>query len=503
MSGPLLTIVVPTVDGREHWLERCLASYFATTPEDTQILVYRNRATCGIAWNEGIAEAAGAYVHLTADDIEAHPGWWKPAISATDLGWLPAPRILNGDGSLQSCGDADEQPDGTECEIARIPFASRAQLAQIGPMLDIHYYCVPSDHRALTRDGFKHHWEMVEGEMILAFDHLTHEVRWEPLLDINVFPYDGEMLSLDRKGDRFEFTPEHKWPTITSKGVRELRPVRKGLRVPVRGEFDGTESILSPRHAALLGWLVGDGHVTKRDGYMWISQSPTKYLDEIVQLVGREPQSKPLPNGVRIVNLRPEDRAALSDYYTGDKSVLPAIAARLSREAAAAMLDAIVKAEGSNTTAGGTVIAQSCRNWPVREAVQILSILCGSNTSLGPQLDVWGKAKDMYLKTAKTLSVTTKALGSFHYSGEVWCPSTPSRTWWVEHDGACLPTGNTDNWFSHRGRACGYPSIVVRDYLFTHHLVGEGRIDTLVADGERFFKARGPRIPLSSERQRA
>lgn len=199
MSGPLLTIVVPTVDGREQWLERCLASYFATTPDDTQILVYRNRATCGIAWNEGIAEAIGAYVHLTADDIEAHPGWWKPAISATDLGWLPAPRILNGDGSLQSCGDADEQPDGTECEIARIPFASRAQLACIGPMAEWQYY---------GDNWFSHRGRACGYPSIVVRDYLfTHHLAGEGRID--TLAADGERF-FKARGKRIPLSSERR-----------------------------------------------------------------------------------------------------------------------------------------------------------------------------------------------------------------------------------------------------------------------------------------------------
>jgi hypothetical protein len=250
----------------------------------------------------------------------------------------------------------------------------------------------------------------------------------------------------------------------------------------VRGWFEGTDSILPPRLAAILGWVVGDGHIRK-DGAMWVSQSPRKHLREVMALLGRETSGGKNANGVHMVYVRPTDRDAIASVYSGKKS-LPQIAARLSREAAAAMLDALVKAEGSATAAGGTVVSQSAKNWPVREAVQILALLTGSNTSIG--VNDGKRAKDMFLKSSATLHI--REITSVSHEGYVWCPTTPSGTWFVEHDGACLPTGNTDNIVGDKARALGWPTVVNRAYLFTHHLEGLGRLDArLASDGRRYL----------------
>lgn len=138
----MISIVIPTITGREHWLERCLTSYQRTiSPFYAEFIVITDRPACGIAWNEGIAQAKGGYIHLTADDIEpAGPNWWPTAIKSAERGELPAARILHSDGTLQSCGtDDQEHPDGEEAFVARIPFATAAQFAKIGPMMDEHY----------------------------------------------------------------------------------------------------------------------------------------------------------------------------------------------------------------------------------------------------------------------------------------------------------------------------------------------------------------------------
>lgn len=69
----MISVVIPTVAGREHSLERCLAAYRATA--DVELIVLADRQTCGVAWQEGIEQATGDYLHLSADDLEPHPGW--------------------------------------------------------------------------------------------------------------------------------------------------------------------------------------------------------------------------------------------------------------------------------------------------------------------------------------------------------------------------------------------------------------------------------------------
>lgn len=129
---PLISIVCPTIEGREEWLERCRLAYCETTP-DAEFLIVHNAPTCNQGWNIGIPQARGEYIHLTADDIEPHRDWWVFAVEWVERGYLPAPRIVNPDGTLQSCGDGDwEQETGSHTELTRVPFFSRQQMESAG-----------------------------------------------------------------------------------------------------------------------------------------------------------------------------------------------------------------------------------------------------------------------------------------------------------------------------------------------------------------------------------
>ena len=53
-TARVISIIIPTIDGRERSFSRCMAAYADTTPVPAQYLCFDNRPTCGIAWNEGI-----------------------------------------------------------------------------------------------------------------------------------------------------------------------------------------------------------------------------------------------------------------------------------------------------------------------------------------------------------------------------------------------------------------------------------------------------------------
>ena len=143
----MITIVVPTIKGRERFLGECLASYAAHT-KDYEIHVIADRPTCGRAWLDGADKAEGDYIHFSADDLQPLQGWYLEAIRTADAGYLPAPRILNGDGTLQTCGGQDgfrELPTGWRTDFSRIPFLSREQWEQARPLVEgflsgAHYY---------------------------------------------------------------------------------------------------------------------------------------------------------------------------------------------------------------------------------------------------------------------------------------------------------------------------------------------------------------------------
>lgn len=170
----MITVIVPTISSRSHWLDRCKVSYAAHTT-DYELIVVPDQPDCGTAWLLGVEKAQGDYIHFSADDLEAHQGWWQAAVETVKEGALPAPLIYYPDGTVQSSGGSWEQtePDGKRTDFTRIPFVSRRQWEQLGPLITPfleygpHYYTdnifswAGAKHWVLTRNchGYKftHH----------------------------------------------------------------------------------------------------------------------------------------------------------------------------------------------------------------------------------------------------------------------------------------------------------------------------------------------------------
>lgn len=102
----ILSIVMPTIDGRQDELVRTVAMYERLTPreygnqrERLQIewIVETGHNNCGAAWNAGVNKATGDIVHMGADDIEPENiAWFHAAMTAIDRGNVPLGLVREG-----------------------------------------------------------------------------------------------------------------------------------------------------------------------------------------------------------------------------------------------------------------------------------------------------------------------------------------------------------------------------------------------------------------------
>lgn len=189
MTAARIAVVIPTITGREDHYERCVRAYQNTTAGevDIQLITVLDQPTCADGWNIGAGLARAPYLHFAADDLEPHPGWWVPAIEAVDEGLMPAPRIVNADGTLDYCGEHGvELPDWRMVQMSVIPFFTAEQWNRIGPCLPIHYFsdnylswrAAKAGHPTVVRRGyaFTHHWAQVgRGAGMSVDERMRHD----------------------------------------------------------------------------------------------------------------------------------------------------------------------------------------------------------------------------------------------------------------------------------------------------------------------------------------
>jgi GT2 family glycosyltransferase len=143
----VISVVVPTIKGREDLCQKTIASFRATVPADElQIIIVKDRKAIGTAWNDGAEAAQGEYLMLAADDVIVHPGWAEAAIEAADRSLYPAPRLQKIDGSVLATGSMGGGWLLTDCAdwapvvSSQFPFFSHYVWQEMGPCLDIHYF---------------------------------------------------------------------------------------------------------------------------------------------------------------------------------------------------------------------------------------------------------------------------------------------------------------------------------------------------------------------------
>ena len=166
-----LSIILPTISGREESLEKVVAAYCATTEVEHELIVVKDEPTWPGACNKGYEQSSGEIVHFGADDLEPLPRWWKKPLHWLSLhDELPAAKVLN----YSVNGEFSNRADGRNealVHFTRVPILRRDQYERIGPWPEIDYYAdiwlsekartLGIRTRILYSYRFVHHWSQV------------------------------------------------------------------------------------------------------------------------------------------------------------------------------------------------------------------------------------------------------------------------------------------------------------------------------------------------------
>jgi len=142
---PELTVVVPTITGREESLQQTLDSYDVTLGgKDHDIVIIQDAPTWPEACNEGYHKSDSQYYLFGADDLDAEPGWWeagKAALLERPME-LPAPRVYDNHGPNGTRWFMNEKDgeDGALTHFTRVPLMSKEQWEIVGPWPPLIYY---------------------------------------------------------------------------------------------------------------------------------------------------------------------------------------------------------------------------------------------------------------------------------------------------------------------------------------------------------------------------
>jgi hypothetical protein len=167
----MISIVIPTISGREESLAGVLDAYEKTTGIEKEIIVMLDRPSWPKACNEGYEQSNGEIIHFGADDLEPLPDWWRnPLAWLQEHDELPAPRVWDyrQEGQYMNLEDGG---DGDIPHFTRVPILTRSQYERIGPWPLIDYYAdvwlsekartLGIETRMVFGYDFVHHWSQI------------------------------------------------------------------------------------------------------------------------------------------------------------------------------------------------------------------------------------------------------------------------------------------------------------------------------------------------------
>jgi hypothetical protein len=334
--------------------------------------------------------------------------------------------------------------------------------------------CVPLRAQILTRTGWKRYDELVLGEDVLAYDVEQDLCVWTPLEDIRVYLEPYETVRLSARSFNVVCTPDHSWAVQRngSWAHANLRVLRKTCEfttsdsIIVAAPAEGGDHPLLPEEAALLGWLATDGtlreQIVRAGEHVYgpyvrasIVQAKPQYLSELRELVTAtrgmvaviEPRQHDF--GTYVSDCLPSCYFNLNAGFTRQLlqkagiqswSDLPRLVTRLTPAARAAMLDAMLKGDGTLHRGNSWVFGQKQKPG-VLEAFEILATLEGY--ALGkPRLSSVGDVPVLQVRRSRLINVNSLTVCPDEPQ-PVWCPATRYGTWVMRLDGYITITGNT------------------------------------------------------------
>lgn len=137
----MISVVIPTITGREESLQRTLNAYEEHSPKNVDIIVTQDAPTWPDGCNAGYEQAKGDIIHWGADDLVPLPGWHKRVVKM----------LRSGENVLPNARVWDYVPEGTPSNVndgadlaptlfTRVPIMRREQAEQIGTWPSIIYY---------------------------------------------------------------------------------------------------------------------------------------------------------------------------------------------------------------------------------------------------------------------------------------------------------------------------------------------------------------------------
>lgn len=323
-----------------------------------------------------------------------------------------------------------------------------------------HFACVDEETEALTRNGWKRQGELRDGEEILAYDKFRDRLVWQEAV-FKRYPYDGNLVSFDKRDTSQLLTPNHRCLVVTRDGysrVKRADEVNRGdsFLMTAKCQEEPTQSI-GEDMASLIGWYTSEGNEPNKTYQVYIYQSgsanPEKVLEieSILKRLGacfeRKVRKRIYKRTGQVkIEVKFAIRGAIARklrQLCPSKSILDSLT-RLPKNELRCLLSAFISGDGHIREDKRRCIIQKDKKRI--DQLQIIAIKLGYRTILSRRKDDGFYC--LYLTCGRLLNVrgtngVWNGTQTKPYMGTVWCPKVKSGFWMARRNGKPFITGNT------------------------------------------------------------
>jgi hypothetical protein len=324
--------------------------------------------------------------------------------------------------------------------------------------------CVDDHTEALTPDGWRHHDDLSDGDLIAAYDAVTDSCRFMPAKFVR-WHRDGEpMVAIDKRKTSQRLTMDHRCLVRTRKRRTPFVVLAADLtneqQVLLSAPLEdvATPPPVTRERAELLGWFVAEGTPHHRQARIRQSASANQAKVERIRalLVAdgadfRETSYQAAAGGVLVTF---HVKGELAEWLNLHHKRLPMhYATTWPLETVKALYDGLIDGDGHRRAPGGVLFHQKERQ--VVDVVQVIALRLGLRCSVTYQPTLgasrggggaWqatigqGSEAQRWTKIRKWDGV---GIPRETYTGTVWCPQVETTFWLARRDGRTFVTGNS------------------------------------------------------------
>ena len=365
------------------------------------------------------------------------------------IGWAKNPTVQE---EIETCQDRLD-------EIAKACPKKSRKIWNLG-----NHDCLDAETECLTKRGWLRYSEIQQSDEILSL--VNDRAVWSHLDEIVTFPYNGELIRVEKTRASMAVTPNHRvllrrfnWRSkrLDILEYRRADDLPYSFDVPTAGDSDAAGVDLTDDQLTLAGWLLTDGHYSTSN--LSIFQSKAAEVEHIGALLdrmglaysryerqrerrpvcGRELLKDPLPSYQFLI--RAKDSRWIREWLPR-KGSLPAWAHDLNSRQFQILLDALVAGDGiwDGYCPEGKTCCVIYGTEEILSSIQAVAVCHGWRARLA--IDNRGDFR-LCLTREPKIRIERPEVFTKHYEGVVWCLRVPHGNFMVRRNGCAYFTGNS------------------------------------------------------------